>query len=923
MSQLNRYIRNSFSSRFERFLPAFKQFSSTRTISSQPLLYSLLVFFFLGCFSTASHAEKQAVLKPIKVQLSWNHQFQFAGFYAAKKQGYYREAGLDVSINAWKPGVDAMADVISGQTDYATGYGAIVADFAKGKPISLLMASFQYSPMILLSRRPLQGLSDLAGKTVMHYGNLQVRSLIDKANAINEQPVKEVNSSGNLQDFIDGKIDFYSAYQTNEPFRLRQQNIAFHVVDPKTYGVQSYGDVIYTSQNKADSAAFEVADFKEATIKGWRYALKHPEEVVDYLIENYPVQKSREALLAEANSTIQFVDTGLVPVGHVDYTKLMVTAVQAKETGLMTQTELDGFKPEAFLFKAVPIQLTAEERQYLEQHPVLKVGNDFNWPPFDFINEEGQYDGIIADYIKWIAKTLHLELQTLKETHWEQILVDLKHGKLDVAPGAMDTPGRREYLDFTNPYMKFPLVLMAREDVGFVSNLNQLSGERIAVPRGWYTEELLKTSYPEIELVLVDEITEGLDSVIHGKAEFYLGNLAAINYQIKSRNLTGLKAVGTVYDSEFLLTMAVTKGNDTLRSILQKTLDAMPQDEHKRIYDRWIKLEVVHETNYGQLIRWVSASLFIILILSLAVLWLHKQRRQQRSYIEQVNDLSMATYTNLKTREIEWISDSFVELIGCSKEQLINKSHNALKHPEVPDDFYEEIYKTLARGEVWQGEIRGKAKCGREFWVDATVTPDIKKGKVVGAWTTRVDITDKKRLEELAIRDVLTGVYNRNQFNELFDAQVHKAGRQNETFAMAMFDVDDFKKINDRFGHQRGDEVLIAVMDIAKRYFCRANDLIFRVGGEEFVILSDFENIDEFQRYLEKFREAVEALRIPNPDSRLQVLTISVGALYCKQMSSYIHSSQLYTHVDKMLYQAKSNGRNQVVMDFYKEVCGE
>lgn len=191
----------------------------------------------------------------------------------------------------------------------------------------------------------------------------------------------------------------------------------------------------------------------------------------------------------------------------------------------------------------------------------------------------------------------------------------------------------------------------------------------------------------------------------------------------------------------------------------------------------------------------------------------------------------------------------------------------------------------------------------------------------MGAWTTRIDITDKKRLEEMAIKDSLTGVYNRNQFNELFDSQVHKAGRSKTFFCMAMFDVDDFKLINDRYGHQRGDEVLKEVVKVTKQYFHRANDMIFRVGGEEFVILSDFESLESFEDYLNQFREAVKGLKVPNLDSDLKVLTISIGGLFCEQMDSFIQSSQVYSRADKALYEAKKGGRNRVVIDPVNDVC--
>jgi len=911
--------------RFSKNVPLrFLTFSTSLTQHAKHSLgvrlWSASLFIALSfLYSHPVLAEK--ALKPIKVQLSWSHQYQFAGFYAAKMQGYYEEVGLDVHIDAWQPGVNALDDVLSGKTDYATGYSSIVADYAKGKPIKLLMAAFQYSPMVLLSHKPVTSLADLEGGKVMHYGNLQVSALIDKANAVNSMSMEEIDSSGQLQDFIDHKVDFYAVYQTNEPYQLLSKGVPFSVVDPKRFDVQSYGDLIYTSVEKTVKHTFEVEDFKNATIKGWRFALDHPEKVVDYILSRYPIEKDRKALISEAELTAEYIDTKQVPIGHLDSNKLLSTAQQAYQAGLLTKREMDALDIHHLVYQPVPILLTESEKAYLKELPYLKVGNDFNWPPFDFINEDGEYDGIIADHIKWVANSLHIELKTLTDTPWNQILVDLKEGRLDVAPGAMNTPERRAYLDFTEPYMTFPIVLMARQDVGFVRDLEQLAGEKVAVPRGWYTEEELRTKYPKIVLYLVDGIDEGLEAVINRKADFYLGNLAAINYQIRHRKLTGLRVVSNVYDSGFLLTMGVTKGNHALRSILQKSLNAMPEAEKKRIYDRWINIQLVHQPDYSTTIKGAIIALTLIGLLTLLLFWVHRQKRKQDDYIRQLNELSMASYSDYKTRKLTWVSDSFLELTGYDRAEMLNNSHNILKHPDVDDEYYEGIYDSVGEAKVWKGEVRAQTKDGRDYWVDVTYTPDVKHHRVVGVWATRADITDKKRIEELAIIDGLTGVYNRNQFNELFDSVVDKASRSQSQFAMLMFDLDEFKKINDRFGHCKGDEVLVAVLDETKAFFNRGSDQIFRVGGEEFVVLTAASSYEGFANHIESYRAAIEGLNIPNPDSALSVVTVSIGAVYCENLTTMMEANLMYSYVDELLYKAKTSGRNRVELDPSQRYC--
>ena len=230
--------------------------------------------------------------------------------------------------------------------------------------------------------------------------------------------------------------------------------------------------------------------------------------------------------------------------------------------------------------------------------------------------------------------------------------------------------------------------------------------------------------YPEINRLVVESLDEGLDAVISGQADFYLGNLAAINYKLKERNIAGLKAVGSIYDSEFLLTMGVKKGDKVLLSILQKALNTMPEEERQRIYNRWIQLEVISKPDYSHLTRVISISAIVIVSLVLLLWWLQRQRKKQGEYIHQVNELSMATYTNMETRNIEWVSDSFLDLTGCAKSEVLNHSHEIFKHPVVPDRFYEDLYDTVSMGKSWVGELQARACSGEDYWVEATVTPE-------------------------------------------------------------------------------------------------------------------------------------------------------------------------------------------------------
>ncbi|WP_373017315.1 diguanylate cyclase [Thiomicrorhabdus sp.] len=858
--------------------------------------------------------EDSQSLQPISLQVNWNHQFQFAGYYAALKQGYYKEAGLDVTIEGWHPGINVVEEVVSGRADFAVGYGTLVVDYAKGEPISLVMASFQFSPMVLLSHFPITDLSELSGKRIMHYGNLQINGLVDKAKSLVSTPIEILKSSGDLNDFITHKVDLYAAYFTNEPYRLEQLNIPYYILDPKTYGVQSYGDFLITSQSKAQLQPAVVEKFKQATIKGWKYALDHQAEVVDYIMANYPVLKSREALLAEAKATTRYVKSGDTPIGKVETAKLLATAVGAKEAGLITQEQFDNIDINHFLFDPNRATLTSEEIEYLSHHPVIKLANDTHWEPFEFIDDQGVNRGIAAEYLKLFEKKFGLKFEPVTDKSWSEVVDMAQRGELDMYACAVPTEDRQAYMNFTKPFLSFPMVLAAKNGMTFIDEYSQLNGLSVAVVKGYWSQEYLQKNYPKIHVLLVDSVKEGLDAVMDGRVIAYTGNLAAINYAIRKYGFEGMRIVGQ-FDQRFELAMGVRKDNPLLFSIIQKALDSVTEQERRAIFDHWIKLEVVKKMDSRQMMEIGIPLLVVFVILISLVLFYAYQKRRQKEYIHQIHELSFATEIDIKTKKIIYSSDSFAKLSGYSREELVGMSYLNLARDSMSDEAKNRIFQLLLKGKEWKGEMQGRTRLGGAYWVDLTLTP-IKDifGNVKRVMATRINITDKKRIEQLSIVDDLTGLYNRRYFNQILERELTRARREKMPLSLVMFDIDYFKSINDAFGHQRGDEVLKEVTSVIKDSFSRGDDFVFRVGGEEFMAVAYLESYSLLQTHLQKICDEVAALSIENPASPYRVVTISIGAIFIESQE-LTDSSTVLNKVDKLLYEAKSQGRNRVVVE--------
>lgn len=175
-------------------------------------------------------------------------------------------------------------------------------------------------------------------------------------------------------------------------------------------------------------------------------------------------------------------------------------------------------------------------------------------------------------------------------------------------------------------------------------------------------------------------------------------------------------------------------------------------------------------------------------------------------------------------------------------------------------------------------------------------------GIIFGFLLTRVVILNKK-LEHLVTVDPLTGAYNRIQFDVLIEAEIDRANRYGNTFSVIFMDIDHFKKINDKYGHQTGDEVLKSFTDIIEKTK-RASDIFSRYGGEEFIILAYATDIDNALICAERLRKHIEHYSF----DKVGKITCSFGVTEFRNKKDTSHS--VLKRSDEALYQAKEAGRN-------------
>ena len=259
------------------------------------------------------------------------------------------------------------------------------------------------------------------------------------------------------------------------------------------------------------------------------------------------------------------------------------------------------------------------------------------------------------------------------------------------------------------------------------------------------------------------------------------------------------------------------------------------------------------------------------------------------------------------------ISEAFSQISGYAKEELIGKNHSILRHPDMPDSLYDEMWSTIKSGKIWRGEVKNRKKDGDYYWVDAIIEPVLNKDNTIkGYYAIRLDITDKKKIQEISITDGLTNIFNRRHFNDTFPKVIESAKRNDELVCFLLMDIDHFKQYNDNYGHQAGDDVLIKFATCLKENLKRADDTPFRLGGEEFGIVYKADTKEKALEYAQSVRENIEALQMTHEHSSAsKYVTASMG-LVCKKASQIEGMDEVFKEADDLLYKAKESGRNRV-----------
>ena len=266
----------------------------------------------------AAHAAPQ--LDAVTLQLKWKHQFQFAGYYAAQEHGFYREVGLDVNIVEAAPGVDSTQEVVAGRAQFGVGTSELILNRYRGDPVIVLGVIFQHSPLSLvtLTDSGIDNIHQLVGRNVMIEPSSAELFAYLYQEGFTQKAFVMQHHSFDLNDLLNGQTDAMSVYSTDELYELQQLQRTYNQFSPRMSGIDFYGDNFFTIESELEKHPQRVKAFREATLRGWRYAMQNPDEIVRLIYQRYSQVHSIDHLQFEAKAMRELMQPDLIDPGYMN-----------------------------------------------------------------------------------------------------------------------------------------------------------------------------------------------------------------------------------------------------------------------------------------------------------------------------------------------------------------------------------------------------------------------------------------------------------------------------------------------------------------------------------------------------------------------------------------------------------------------------
>jgi PAS domain S-box-containing protein len=472
------------------------------------------------------------------------------------------------------------------------------------------------------------------------------------------------------------------------------------------------------------------------------------------------------------------------------------------------------------------VNLTAGERAWLDDHPHLIIAPSPDFPPIEFFDSSGRYQGITADYVRILERRLGVRFIVKHLNGWQQIMRRTENGEVDIWGAATQTAERATLMRFTRPYLSFPAVIIVKKDTYHDLTIDKLRSLRVVSPARYVTDDYLRDHHPELHRIRVPDVPTGLRMVAFGTADAMVVNQAVASYFIHNLGLTDLSVAGQS-DVTWPLCFASRREWPQLNTILDKALASITAEERSRLLKRWVDLDmqgyVSHRTFWLTTLSCIAAALLalgLVLLLNRSLRRIVSQRTAQlQNELEERRRIE-SQLINSKERLVRFFDAAFegiffheegkiidvnpaaTEIFGYSQEQIVGHDLTVFIAPE----YIPLVKERMKRDDKTAYEVTGVTKDGRKIFLEVRARFTEMDNKCVRVVGFR-DITLRKRIEDdlrrykdeletkteslEAIRVIADTLYRSLDLNTVAEQAVYAMIRRSNSPSVAIYLLDE------------------------------------------------------------------------------------------------------------------------------------
>ncbi len=509
------------------------------------------------------------------------------------------------------------------------------------------------------------------------------------------------------------------------------------------------------------------------------------------------------------------------------------------------------------------LELTVDEQQWLADHPRIRLAPDPDFPPVEFLDDQGQYRGIAADFLNLFEQRLGIRFEIVHLDSWATILQQTQQRRIDLLGAIVRTPQRQKYLLFSEPFLVFPGVIVAAKSVNETLSLHKLRGMKVAIVEGYTGHEVIARDFPDIHLDVVPDTSTGLRKAAFGLVDAFVGNLGTATFALEQEGITNLRVVG---ETGHVYRWSFGSRSDwpMLQQILNKALASITDQERKELRRRWVKLEPVSLFMTQQF--WL-VMLAVVGCAALALIWvvswnrlLKRQVRTRTTELEHaLNDKEIAR------DNIDMIFKSIADgLIVANMENelvLMNRAAEELLQTRFEQAQWqplEVLFNSTQFSSYVAQVVKDEAPTGTVEWPQGGVASD--GCTILQARTAVVKNREGKKVRTITI---LRDITHERQLDQMKTEFISTAAHELRTPLTAVMGYTELLLNSDKFGvHSRDQqrEFLQTIYEKAGRLETIVSDLLdlSRVQSGRLIALqcSDYEITDLIRTLVAQYQQS-------------------------------------------------------------------